>query len=71
MKLAHQPPFKSSPSTLIIVSVDGDRCKDVVVSSIEKGPDNKKWKLYKHTQKFQDVWIAHLPWAKPVFDEKG
>jgi len=34
-------PLQILPSTPIIVSPNGDRCKDVV-SSIEKGPNKKK-----------------------------
>jgi hypothetical protein len=49
---------------------DDDRCKDVV-SSLAKVQNKKKGKLYEHARKFQDVWIAHLPWVELVFDEKG
>jgi hypothetical protein len=42
------------------VSLDDDKCKDVVVSSIKKGPNKNKQKLYEHAWKFQDVWIACL-----------
>jgi hypothetical protein len=31
----------------------------------------KKWKLYKNSRKFQNVWIACFPCIKNFIDEKG
>jgi len=31
----------------------------------------KKWKLYKNSKKFQNVWIAYFLCTKCVIDEKG
>jgi hypothetical protein len=28
-------------------------------------------KFYESSQKFQDAWTTHLPWAKFVVDDKG
>jgi hypothetical protein len=52
------------------VAPNDDRCKDVV-GSTKKVLNKKKGKLYEHARKFQDVWIARLPWVESVFDEKG
>ncbi len=51
-----------SPSIVVIYLVCEDLCNQI---------PPKKRKLYDSSQKFQDAWIAHLPWEKSIVDEKG
>jgi hypothetical protein len=42
----------------VVVSLDDDKGKIVVVDSVKETLDKKKKKLYEHAWKFQDTWTT-------------